>query len=281
MKTDLCKPRFLYDVIRTSGIEICRWTRAAKKTLDHHRQTVGWVHSCYDCTINIRTPCGRLLTLQDSGPLKAPLALSLTDNIKKMSSAIPVGEMVVKDAPMDVRYSGALHLIFSEAQEWDGRVPPTMALTDSEICAKADKLETWLMKHHLQSGLARLLPALRGSENNISSINTKVLESLKPLLDGCYLSGDSLLKVGSQVVGLGEGLTPSGDDLLVGLLAVLHMTGRMKNMLPVRTQSKFLDEVKVQTSDLSCEFIRSAVERNFSFVPPVTSESLLYPSQFS
>jgi len=204
------------------------------------------------------------LTLHDNGPLKAPLALSIKDKIKIMSSTIPVGTMVVKDAPMDVRYSGALHLIFSEAEEWDGRVTPVMSLTDSEICAKADKLETWLMKHHLQSGLARLLPALRGSENNFSSINSRVLGALKPLLDGCYLSGDALLKVASQVVGLGEGLTPSGDDLLIGLLAVLHMTGRMKNMLPVRAQSRFLNRVKVQTSDLSCEFIRSAIEGNFS-----------------
>ncbi len=60
---------------------------------------------------------------------------------------------------------------------------------------------------------------------------------------------------------MGEGLTPSGDDLLVGFLAVLHLTGYAPAFLPA---SAWLDAFVANTTDLSAAFLRCAQEGYFS-----------------
>jgi hypothetical protein len=67
-----------------------------------------------------------------------------------------------------------------------------------------------------------------------------------------------------QVVGLGGGLTPSGDDLLVGLLAVLHATTPLEQYLPAQECQRLLRHIQTHTSDLSGEFLRCAVAGDFA-----------------
>jgi hypothetical protein len=81
----------------------------------------------------------------------------------------------------------------------------------------------------------------------------------------------------ARVLGLGEGLTPSGDDLLVGLLAVLHAAGRAKALLPPPVRRRFLRDVMDGTSDLSAEFLRSAVHGDFSEPVVLLVRSLFAP----
>ncbi len=79
------------------------------------------------------------------------------------------------------------------------------------------------------------------------------------------------------VVGLGDGLTPSGDDLFVGLLSVLHATGHLEAVLPSTVHQQFLQEVMARTSDLSTEFIRCAVEGDFAEPIALLVRSLFAP----
>ncbi len=245
-------------------VQIRRWSRAAARILQPQQVVVGWVHSCYDRIINIRTPTGRLLTLQGEGRLKAPLALSLPRKIEELIPALPVGALVVQYVPSVVSPPAALKLILSGVMEWDGRVRPVTSLTGSELSRNADGLDAWMMRHASGRGLAPLLPALHGKDNDLSPLDRKVLDALKPLFAGRKLSTASLLEVAARVLGLGEGLTPSGDDLLVGLLVVLHITGRLKAVLRPPVHHRFLREMMARTSDLSAEFIRCALEGDFA-----------------
>ena len=74
----------------------------------------------------------------------------------------------------------------------------------------------------------------------------------------------TLLTLVQALVGLGEGLTPSGDDFLVGLLAVLHMTGFLPCSAGSPVQAQFCQCVRLGTSQLSGEFLRCAFEGHFA-----------------
>jgi hypothetical protein len=74
----------------------------------------------------------------------------------------------------------------------------------------------------------------------------------------------TLLTLVKALVGLGEGLTPSGDDFLVGLLAVLHVTGFLSCSVASPVHEQFCQCVRLGTSQLSGEFLRCAFEGHFA-----------------
>jgi hypothetical protein len=99
----------------------------------------------------------------------------------------------------------------------------------------------------------------------LSATNAVAYTALAPLYSGRQESVvTTLLTLVKALVGLGEGLTPSGDDFLVGLLAVLHLTGFLpwRAGSPVHTQ--FCQGVRLGTSQLSGEFLRCAFEGHFA-----------------
>ena len=73
-----------------------------------------------------------------------------------------------------------------------------------------------------------------------------------------------MLTLVKALVGLGEGLTPSGDDFLVGLLAVLHITGTLPCSAAAPVREQFCEYVRLGTSQLSGEFLRCAFEGHFA-----------------
>ena len=84
-----------------------------------------------------------------------------------------------------------------------------------------------------------------------------------------------------SVLGLGEGLTPSGDDFLVGLLATLHISGRRNDLLPLPAHQRLLKTVMIQTSDLSAGFIRCAMEGHFAEPVVVLVDSLFVQDRYA
>ena len=68
----------------------------------------------------------------------------------------------------------------------------------------------------------------------------------------------------SNLIGLGPGLTPSGDDMLTGAMAALFCHGHLHS-LP--TFSRFLppfDQLLLMTTSVSCTFLNNAVQGRFS-----------------
>lgn len=65
----------------------------------------------------------------------------------------------------------------------------------------------------------------------------------------------------SWLIGCGPGLTPSGDDMLIGALAVLHATCRtasFRHFLPPA------DQLAQLTTSVSCSYLNSALAGEFS-----------------
>jgi hypothetical protein len=89
-------------------------------------------------------------------------------------------------------------------------------------------------------------------------------KALTPPLSAGTLTPSSFLDTATQLIGLGEGLTPSGDDFLVGLLAVFHPTGKASTILTPPVRHQFVQLLATATSDLSAEFLRCALEGHFA-----------------
>ena len=102
-------------------VQVSRWSQAAASLLPPQQDVVGWVHSCYARIINVRTPVGRLLTLQGEGMLQAPLGLALATDVAALGARLPVGALVVQDIPTARSTLRALRLRCADALVWDGQ----------------------------------------------------------------------------------------------------------------------------------------------------------------
>ncbi|TPG68386.1 DUF2877 domain-containing protein [Brevibacillus laterosporus] len=74
-------------------------------------------------------------------------------------------------------------------------------------------------------------------------------------------------------IGRGEGLTPSGDDMLAGMLAVDAVTGMFTDTF--RLHLSELVEKEALTTDISREYLKYALKRDFSSVVTGVLNALL------
>jgi hypothetical protein len=137
-------------------VQVSRWSQAAASLLPPQQEVIGWVHSCYARMINVRTPSGRLLTLQGEGLLQAPLGLALATDVEALGPRLPVGALVVQDIPTARSYPAALRLRCADALVWDGQVPAQPGLTPSMLASRALGLAAWLCRHTPTRGLTPL-----------------------------------------------------------------------------------------------------------------------------
>jgi Protein of unknown function (DUF2877) len=242
-------------------VQVSRWSQAAASLLSPQQAVMGRVHSCYARILNVRTPGGRLLTLQGEGMLQAPLGLALATDVEALGTYLPVGALVVQDIPTARRSPAALHLRCADALVWNGQVPAQPGLPPSVLAGRAHGLAAWLCHHTPTRGLAPLLLALEHGPTGLSATNAAAYTALTPLwAERQAFAVPTLLTLVKALVGLGEGLTPSGDDFLVGLLAVLHVTGFLPCHAASPVHAQFYECVRLGTSQLSGEFLRCAFE---------------------
>jgi len=246
-------------------VQVSRWSQAAASCIPPQQEVIGWVHSSYARIINVRTPGGRLLTLQGEGLLQAPLGLALATEVAELGIRLPVGTLVVQDVPMFRRSSAALCLRCADAFVWDGQVVAQPGLTPSMLARMAHELAAWLCHHTPEHGLTPLLLALEHGPMPLSAANAMAYGALAPLwAEPQPFAVSTLLTLVQALVGLGEGLTPSGDDFLVGLLAVLHLTGFLPCCADSVVQARFCACIRLGTSQLSGEFLRCAFAGHFA-----------------
>src|SRR5919198_1550849 len=195
----------------TLTVQVSRWSQAAASLLPPQQEVIGWVHSCYARIINVRTPGGRLLTLQGEGLLQAPLGLTLATDVEALGTCMPVGALVVQDIPTARRYPAALRLRCADALVWDGQVAAQPGLTPSMLADRARGLAAWLCRRTPGRGLTPLLLALEHGPMGLSSTNITAYAALAPLYaERQVFTVSTLLTLVKALVGLGEGLTPSG-----------------------------------------------------------------------
>jgi hypothetical protein len=144
-------------------------------------------------------------------------------------------------------------------------MPAQPALTPLVLASRAHELAAWLCLHAPGRGLAPLLLALEHGPVDLSATNTAAYTALAPLCAARQaFTVSTLLTLVQALVGLGEGLTPSGDDFLVGLLVVLHVTGSLPGSVGASVHEQFCRCVRLGTTQLSGEFLRCAFVGHFA-----------------
>ena len=169
----------------------------------------GSVHSVFAHACNLASEHG-LLTVCASGAGNGPTVLRLASGAPvDLRDHFEVGERF--DAPDGALRTGRIELDFRQASVWR-----PAAATRTLPCAR---IEPRLRLTR------RVVDERRARQSNV--LDTVARPVAGALGDACRtLDREQALRQLDRLVGWGEGLTPAGDDFLVGLLAGLEVLAR-------------------------------------------------------
>jgi Protein of unknown function (DUF2877) len=176
-----------------------------------HDNLAGQVHSVFAhaCNLACDAPAGvGLLTLCTSALPDAPTALRLAQGVgdADLRTLFRVGDPVSGSG--DTWRVGTVQLDLRAASRWQ----PTPCATH----LAAEQL------HANWRRAARLLAQQQQQQHPPSVLHADAVPVVAALTQACReLDFDAAASHAGRLIGWGEGLTPSGDDFLVGLLAVL------------------------------------------------------------
>ncbi|OYP55145.1 hypothetical protein CG709_01490 [Lachnotalea glycerini] len=90
----------------------------------------------------------------------------------------------------------------------------------------------------------------------------------------CY---DDAAKEIVKLIGLGIGLTPSGDDFLCGLLAGMHLLKRTAASIAFEAAvQKKIYQSRKKTNDISAAFLEATLNNNYSYAVKMLTTSVSY-----
>lgn len=217
----------------------------------------GTIHSVYKKTINLVLN-GQLLSLQAANSPVSPLSLITELDALEFESldASPGQSFTISNS--QILFSSCC-FSFSHAQTSHTKL--TTALSAKHISSLRDTLADTLRT----SDAVGFQPLFTASSDLSSS---PVLSAAKKQLLACdqHYSYDAYNLASESLVallGLGIGLTPSGDDFLCGVLAGLQLLGMYRHPFSgfLRTEIKAHLE---DTNDISAAFLTCALQNQYS-----------------
>lgn len=237
----------------------------------------GIIHSIFPQACNIGLESDALLTLVSAEKGNLPQGIRLGTPPKfTFLNEIRVGQPVACRGGI-LRISGAdLTVDLRTASLW--HLDLKGLRVDFRQC---DRAQTWavawqeLEKHRQGNGMSALIAALQlqpPRQNPLSTPGLKTLiertmQTVPALIDATRnFQVDGAIAAIRPLIGLGPGLTPSGDDFIVGYLAGLWSTvgshsPRLRFMSSVGT---WLSQAAADTNAISRTYIKSAVKGNVS-----------------
>ncbi len=203
------------------------------------------VHSVYRSTLNIDLG-GRILTLQPSAVPRTPLSAVLDCGTEEFC--------IIAEAAKDVRISdgflkvGDNTIVLSDTDYYSSR------LEDSSVASFRLKrtILRVLSGRKSESFFWCLYPDLIGKSSRFSGIR-EASEILK--------SSENDLTQLVRLIGLGLGLTPSGDDFLIGVLYGLALLDKKAEL---RTLAELVRSDLKKTNTISAEFLAHACDGEYS-----------------
>jgi hypothetical protein len=193
----------------------------------------GRVHSVFARAVNVEWDDGGLLALHQPGPLLAPFAAAVDD--AAILRALRPGMPVVVD-PRCLRAPG-LVLSWERAIRIDCSAPRNPALP----------------------------PPARPRDHAPGLDSTGGVGARAALAAGIGRRDASRLIAGAcALLGLGEGLTPAGDDCLVGALAVLHAVDPAPLTREPAVAGAIAEAARARTTAIGREFVLHALAGLFS-----------------
>ena len=170
----------------------------------------GRVHSTFRSVVNVATEHPELLSLTAASVARAPRSLQVC--LDRLDNAgISVGDDVVSDGHM-LRIGESLAVVVSATPAWEERRE-----TGTPTAERIQRLATML-------GTPQ---SLRGTSDFERAVAQRVESGISDLTSAVRAAdADATQRAASSLVGLGTGLTPTGDDVLTGAAFVAsHLSG--------------------------------------------------------
>lgn len=223
----------------------------------------GYVHSIFKNGWNVRSGDGLIfIGSRKNGQL--PFGIHLEDSlVPQLISLVSMGETVLYDRAASALLFSSFAIKLDPLQAYDSRVGPMEALSlllgldrfAFEICNHNQPTGTGIIVNHF---LERLITE---PEPSWSEHEQKVIQLMDAAQSESFTPIDKILR---YWMGRGNGLTPAGDDMLAGMLAVDTVTGIFTNNF--RLQLSTLVEREALTTDISREYLKYALRGQFSSV---------------
>ena len=182
------------------------------------------VHSVFQRACNIETDSGELVTLLAPGCGNLPHGICCAPPMGSLFPRLRQGQMAIFDGATLRIPAARLAVHLSRAAIWNGTVaaaPP--GLPGMQACRALRELRETLREHAPDEGVTLALFSSGCPRSTIErALIARMAQSL-PVLARATGTGDAVAVVSalSVLVGLGAGLTPAGDDFIVGYLAAL------------------------------------------------------------
>lgn len=183
------------------------------------------VHSVFHAAVNLRPASGDLLlTLTGAGEADLPQGIRVDTPEDFSFETLRVGAKAACQSGRLEFEDASLHIDLLTGRRWKCDLPAAGRAIDRSAFAGGWKL-VWeaLNERQVREGAEIVAAKLfRPDEAAQTATSRKMGAGLRTLVESarrCELMDESALE---RLVGLGPGLTPAGDDLLVGLLAGLR-----------------------------------------------------------
>lgn len=234
-----------------------------------HRFSTGIVHSVYRKTINISLN-GQLLAIQAEGSPLSPISL-ITNMSQEEMEELPVFKeqtIQVTEGKLLFFSEGAptFEFPFSKTEVCDLKMQST--LTDQQLDTLTPQIYDAIL-HAGTKGFDLIFSKSEEVDSNLMMLaGKKRLETATDLLQQ-YATGrdSSLLESAAEelvrLIGLGIGLTPSGDDFLTGICAGLLLC-HLEDLAFSDIIRRLIREHITDTNDISGAFLTCALDGQFS-----------------
>jgi hypothetical protein len=231
----------------------------------------GRVHSVFAQALNVVWPDGRLLALHAPGMLRAPFAAVVERLPGQVRAGAPVrreGSHLWMGGPRE-EPTPAGPLVLGRARGEGEHDPVTLNLATGEpSCIEVAMEGARVVDTRMPPAPDRGAPPWFGEipgEGIAPSLGTRPARlAQRRLADGIrHRDGTAFLQAAAALIGLGEGLTPAGDDFLVGVLAALFRF--VPAWIPdAGVAARLQAQAENGTTAIAREFLRYALAGAFS-----------------
>ncbi|MBD3206814.1 DUF2877 domain-containing protein [Candidatus Bathyarchaeota archaeon] len=217
----------------------------------------GYVHSVFSNVINLRMNHDLVSLISQRG-FNSPISLKID---KENFDGFIIKEKTAVSAKEEALTIGN-GIKLSNLDKIETWIPKTNKKITSQIDKKTLQLISELIKiYGNPEGLKPLLPIIDGKKtSNMNIYSEKAAPIVRRIIESFPKELETAIQYASHLAGLGPGLTPSGDDLLMGLTCTLNLFGEHYSIKHEGFTQSILRGIEGKTNFISTAFIKHYAE---------------------
>lgn len=229
------------------------------------QQATGTVHSVFAHACNIETAGGELVTVLADTRGNSPHGIKLAHSVAPLDARLFAGQEVLIGQTLLRVPAASMSIDLSSARVWRSEI----AAVRVNACADPlRQVRSTLRRRVDLHGFASVLFASRPAASGIEAALEARLSSTLPELAQATAShdGTAVAHIAARLVGLGPGLTPSGDDFLTGYLAALWSRAAVESGIVtlLKALNAPFTALLLRTNVISGQMLRDAVHGRFA-----------------